>query len=483
VRFATLFGAAAAGAAAFLLPLAPHAFLLLWKTGNPVFPYFNGVFASPYFPATNIKDGRWGPESSAQALAWPLLSAFRPDRLSEIGTTSGRLALGWAGAAVALLFLRRDERLRALSAIVLGGGILWSFGTGYHRYGLFGEVAGGLVLALVVARLAGLTEGIEGRTLPLSTGRRRFLFAAALLAFVGALQSGRSFWLAARSDWSGRPTVFYDVRASAREVMLLLRDRDLASFLPPEGREILAKGPVWVDAVPKVNGIMTLLERDAPMIGLQLEGYLASAENRPRLDEALRVSRGRPAYSLAFDRDAGSAESALTRLGFPVLSRTPVSFPFFSQERRVRLVLFEVGLPPPLSTAGADRPAPWTLGASLRGNIDNPVDAREVAGDLTVSGWARVPGEDLVVTVLVDGLEAVPRSFRRVARPDVASVLPEMGDCSQAGYEAVLPHRPDAPVERVVSVVFRARDGRVRHHPGVKVRWTAGFVPGAIERH
>lgn len=40
----------------FLLPFAP-AMLIVWhKTGNPVFPFMNGLFKSPYFPAENFVD-------------------------------------------------------------------------------------------------------------------------------------------------------------------------------------------------------------------------------------------------------------------------------------------------------------------------------------------------------------------------------------------------------------------------------------------
>jgi hypothetical protein len=106
--------------------------------------------------------------------------------------------------------------------------------------------------------------------------------------------------------------------------------------------------------------------------------------------------------------------------------------------------------------------------------MDGPVNGEEVRGDLLVRGWAREPGEDFLVTVLVGGVEAVPRSFRRVPRPDVVAAIPQMGDCSQAGYEIIVPRPVTAPREVDVSVVFRSRNGRMRHYPGVKVRWIGG---------
>lgn len=470
-----------AGALAFVLPVAPHALVLTLRHGNPVFPHFNALFRSPDFPPLDIKDLRWGPVSARDALAWPVTSALRPERLSEFMLTTGRLAAGWLVSLAALFFFRRDGLVRAVAFVAVVGGALWSFGTGYYRYGLFGELAGSLAVVLVAARLAGSFGAAPaigaGRAWPWTRTLARA--AAAVLAVVLAAQTGRAFFLALRSDWSGRPTVLHALRDSSRELRHVFADHDLASFLPPEWKATLATEPVWVDATPKVNGIMTFLSPRSPMIGLQTEDLLAVQPNLVRLDEALRACAGRPAFSLAFAEDAARAEERLFRLGFPVLGKTPLSFPFFSEERRIDLVLFSVALPPPLATAGSTTGAsPWKVGAPLLGSLDGPVDGQVVAGELRVRGWAREPGEDLRVSILVDGAEVRPREFRRVPRPDVPRVFPGLGDCRWAGYEAIVERPADAKPEPVVSVVFRSRDGRSRHYPGVRIRWS-GAVPVA----
>ena len=478
----TVLGACAAGTAAFALPVAPHALLVLATTGSPVFPYFNAFFRSPFFPVWNIKDVRFGPESTAQALVWPLLSAFRPERFSEFAFTTGRFALGWCAALVVLARPPREGLARAAAAIVVLGGLLWSLGTGNHRYGLFLELLGGLLLVLLAARLAGL--GTPGGTdpAPSAVGRLERGAAAALL-IVAAAQSAGAVARTVLSDWSGRPTVFSPAAKPAREALLFLRDRRLPSFLSPGQREAIPPDPVWVDVVPRVNGFMALLDRDAPMIGLQVRDFLAAPANLELLDRALAASRGRRALSLAFAEDAAAAEAALTRLGFPVRRRSPLPLAFFSRVRRIDLVLFEVDLPPPLGVdPGPDVPTPWKTDVSLRGSMDGPATGEEVRGDLVVRGWAREPGEDLVVTVLVGGVEQVPRSFRRLPRPDVAAAIPEMGDCGAAGYEAVVGRPASLPPEVEVSVLFRSRTGRTRHYPGVRIRWkepaAAGGSPG-----
>jgi hypothetical protein len=46
-----------------------------------------------------------------------------------------------------------------------------------------------------------------------------------------------------------------------------------------------------------------------------------------------------------------------------------------------------------------------------------------------------------------------------------------MGDCSSAGYEAIVPRPPGVSGEVDVSVDFYSRSGRMRHYPGAKIRW------------
>lgn len=472
-------GALAAGLFAAALPVAPHALLLVAKTGNPVFPYFNALFKSPFFPEFDMKDLRWGPTSRWQALVWPVLTALHPERLSEFGVTSGRLALGWLAALVSLVAFRKDPFLRSVSAVALSGGVLWSMGTGYHRYGLFAEILGGLVLTLLVARVAGAAVSPEADGAGSSPARVRRVTAAVLLVLAGA-QSARAVFLALRTDWSGRPTLFHVPADAAREALQFFRDRDLRSYLSPEERKLIPSNVVWVDAMHKVNGIMTLLDPDAPMLGLLVPDYLALPLNMRRLDAALAADRGRTACSLAFVEDVPAAESALARFGFPVKSRTPLSLPFFSHSRRLSLVVFEVTLPPPLGTkVDAEVPTPWTNDVRLRGSIDEPIQGQEVQGDLKIRGWAHEPGEDLLVTILVRGGEVRTSSFRRVPRPDVASVIPEMGDCSAAGYEAIVPYPGGLPDEVDVSVVFRSRSGKTRYYPAARIRWKPPAAEGA----
>lgn len=107
----------------------------------------------------------------------------------------------------------------------------------------------------------------------------------------------------------------------------------------------------------------------------------------------------------------------------------------------------------------------------LSGSLDSPAAGQEVSGVLVLRGWARIPGEDLTVEAWINGAPAEHALTVRHARPDVASALPGLGDCSRAGYEIRIPRPLTRPGKARVVVVFRTRDGRVRHYPQVVLRW------------
>jgi hypothetical protein len=108
---------------------------------------------------------------------------------------------------------------------------------------------------------------------------------------------------------------------------------------------------------------------------------------------------------------------------------------------------------------------------SLMGALDVPAKDEVVRGTLTVGGWARNPGEDLAVTILIDGEERPRLDFARVPRPGLQAVIPQLGDCSTAGYRATYAFDPaDEGIHEVIAVL-RSRDGRERHYPPRTFIW------------
>ena len=116
-------------------------------------------------------------------------------------------------------------------------------------------------------------------------------------------------------------------------------------------------------------------------------------------------------------------------------------------------------------------PATTPGGDELWGSVDEPAEDSIVAGRLRVRGWARIAGSDLPVTIYLDDEARTPVSASRVARPDVCSVIPSLGDCASAGYEVVFDFRAGDAGEHEINAVFRAPDGRVRRYPARPFVW------------
>lgn len=121
--------------------------------------------------------------------------------------------------------------------------------------------------------------------------------------------------------------------------------------------------------------------------------------------------------------------------------------------------------------AGLRELAPARLDDSLLCSLDNPEEGQVVKGALRVRGWAREPGEDLEVTLLLDGELRPPAVFRRVPRGDVANAIPRLGACDTAGYEAEFAFEPGDEGTRELRAVFRTKDGRFRLYPIRSFRW------------
>jgi hypothetical protein len=454
----------ALAALAFLLPNAAHTFYLLKTTGSPVFPHYNALFRSPLFPAFNIRDGRFGPRSIPEAIVWPLTSAVHAERLSELARTSGRLALGFLGALLVLFVGPRDRLLPGLAIIVVAGSILWSFGTGNHRYGLFAELVGSLVLVLLAA--PGLSRASEKR------GVSRLV--AALPAALLGIQSLLVLWCLVPGDWAGRPTALHAPRTAWRELRLAGSDRDLRRELPAEIREALPTIAGWVDAAPRTSGLMALLAPELPMIGLRLEPVFDVPANLDRYSEALWLVRGHRLVSLAFGTDLESARSELTRRGYIIRGEYSFDLPFFSGFTHFSLVALDLKAPRLL------HPYPDGLARILGGcrqdglligGLDTLPRNGDVRGPLVVKGWARIPGEDLDVRILIDGVERVPGPARRYPRPDVCAALPQMADCTKAGFEARFEFEEGDEGRHEITAIFFSRDGRCRVYPPARFSW------------
>ena len=166
LRGLAAFGLAAA--IAVVLLGSPWWWTVYRVTGNPIFPYLNAVFHSPYFRDVDFTDPRFVPRSVSEWLTYPLQWALRKStRVSEIPVRDLRLlvelvaALGLVGAAIARRARRTDTAPHWrtdtaplwLAVFVLAAYALWLKTFSILRYASGLETLSGVLIVVALARL------------------------------------------------------------------------------------------------------------------------------------------------------------------------------------------------------------------------------------------------------------------------------------------------------------------------------------------
>ncbi len=330
-----------------LLPLVPHTLYIYRTTLSPVFPLYNRFFASPFWPAMNIQEGRWGPVGLWETLIWPLAMLFKPERLAELPVYSGRLTVGFIVALICVLLPRIDRRVRLLSFTVLLGSLLWSATIGYIRYALYLELLSGILLFYVASRLASAAPTFGKQPLRL-----------ALLSLIGIVlvaQFGAAIYYVYNYEWSMRPTLFKQAKPYRKDLRFVFRDRRLTDFLTADERASIAGVEVWIVSNIMTNGIEVLLRNDVPMLAVNNVQYFDMPQSRKRFGEALNEARGRRMFSLSMADNLEESRAFIKNRGLRTGQITPITVPFFSQQTRFYMVLIEVfpvpKQPPPKRTS------------------------------------------------------------------------------------------------------------------------------------
>ncbi len=321
-------------AVVFILPLVPFSAYLYRQTGSVVFPVFNGLFKSVYWPASSLWDPRWGPSDLWEKLAWPILISFKPERLSELSVYSGRISLGFAAALTGLVLFRRDVRLRELGLIVVVSSLLWSASTGYIRYAFYVEILAAIVVIALAVRLAQNNKANQ-------TGRPRQLVAS-LLGAGFIFQACLAGYYVSKMEWSGRPTFIMDPGPYRSEAHYLLRDRRLGDFLSPELRDRFDGVEVWIVSGMKTASLEALTQPRAPMIGVNTGEYFLTDAGRTLFAQALERVSDKQMFSLAFAEDLDAAKAKLRERGLVAKKTMPVEIPFYSQQTVLKMFLIEV---------------------------------------------------------------------------------------------------------------------------------------------
>jgi 4-amino-4-deoxy-L-arabinose transferase-like glycosyltransferase len=114
-----------------------------------------------------------------------------------------------------------------------------------------------------------------------------------------------------------------------------------------------------------------------------------------------------------------------------------------------------------------DAPRPvYRVDDTIPAGLDEPAEGARVMPPFRVRGWSQERGGGRVdpVEFRLDGLLLVGLAVTRTPRPDVAAVLPAIGDASAAGWEVVLSPKV-APGRHALTVSFQAGDRRRVYPP------------------
>ncbi|MFN7898760.1 MAG: hypothetical protein ACK5N0_03715 [Synechococcaceae cyanobacterium] len=239
----------------FLISYGYWMFFLFSNYQNPLFPYYNKLFKSPYFGLINFKDVRWTPKSILDGLSYPFAWVAAKNPSSEIAFRDIR----WAIAvillmAIALSFLVRRISPRTLRfpassegshelteplarkfivIYVSVGFIVWLFQFGYSRYLIPLDLISSIYLLCLLEILLSFSSfqqlfSFSGR---LNVACTRTFFIAALFATILAVVQvpdwGRASW---RSTWFGveRPNITFPDNT----IVLMLGSEPMSYVIP-----------------------------------------------------------------------------------------------------------------------------------------------------------------------------------------------------------------------------------------------------------
>jgi hypothetical protein len=338
----------------FALPLWPFTVFIYRLTGNPVFPLYNGLFKSPYWPQGILFDPRWGPYGVMETLAWPVVMLFRPARLSEYVFYSGRLSIGFLVAAALVVLARQNRQLRQLALITLVGSVLWSATSGYIRYALFLELTSGILITWVVIQAWTRLRSWRGwRKLV------RFESLAVLLLIPTPFALARAY----KWEWSARTTIFdHRLNLNLNEAGNMLRDRELAPYLAPADEQLFAEVGLWIETTYKTSAIQALLKPTSPAVGVRVQEYFVSPAARKKVADILSEHRDKRMFTLTDRENYDAARSALAARGLAMGNSRPVSINYFSTNLKFDLLLVEVV---PKRSENSDKPGVAEKGVPL----------------------------------------------------------------------------------------------------------------------
>jgi hypothetical protein len=249
--------------------------------GNPVMPFFNGVFHSPYAAAGSNRDATFIPQDWFSALLFPFLFTMNSRHVAEYDFRDAHIALAYALIPVAALCLavrRAADPLVALPALkFLGIAFLvsyaaWEYMFSIYRYALPLEMLAPLIVVGAIG------------CLPLPRKARWILVFGVLLLAQIAVHAGFN-----RRDWQSEYVA----------VTLPFAIPDNALVLMPGGAPVGFVVPSLPESVP----------------ALRIGSALAEGNRFADIMKDRIAHHTGPLYAVFYPADRNGAVAALAKFG------------------------------------------------------------------------------------------------------------------------------------------------------------------------
>ncbi len=347
-RRKTVAGLVAFAAAAVLgaLAVAGHHAWTLWSAfGNPVFPFLNDIFRSPWYEPQSLRDARFVPRDVWQFLTYPFDWATVNEYLvSEKPLRDWRGAIAYVAIAAGFLAFalgraHPDRRRHGAGGQTRGLGLVfifvvvsyvaWALGFGIYRYAVALEMLTGVVTMGALLMLTGVVT--MGALLWLLETRTPRIAAATALVAIAAATTIHPDW--GRAQYADRTIAVSVPQLPKNSVVLVATWDPVAYFIP-------------------------FAEPTAQFLGIE-NNYLELSQNNNLASEVKRIMRtpGRPKFVLNVGDLDGNALNGLLQQ-FDLRLRASSCRPIWSNLQVHALSLCAVADP-------AER-----IGASIAANSD-----------------------------------------------------------------------------------------------------------------
>jgi len=331
---------------ALAVPSIPFSLFMYRQTGSPVFPFFNNLFHSPYFPSTAYRDELRGPRGILESLLWPLWGTIESSRISAMdhgGLYFGKISLIYPLAIVAACARSMDMPIRTLSLATAIMILLWSFGSGDIRYAIPIEVIGAILIVYLASHAWAKLEAHQ--TFSKIAILLAITFLGLLTFFIFMRGVVHKEYYSTNNAWDsiGQPTILSAPMLYAKEAKELFLDRDPRRFIDEETARVLSDVEVWINSIDATSAVEIATRPDIPIISLGkatgIFDYMESPASQERLKVVLERFRDKRMFTLVQVPDFFEAAKVIERSGLRITTIAPIEVEFFSRFRKLKFLL------------------------------------------------------------------------------------------------------------------------------------------------